>query len=135
MARGAWKYVGSRFGNKPLPAEKVAITVACEELIAEVLQPQFLPEIRPSATFSYPAAIKGKRHGSKHRFLTRYRSGDPAFLAAEFEAPFARLDYVGRDRYDFLWHRHTGEWHRVAEHLSLTAALHRIASEPYFRCC
>jgi hypothetical protein len=34
-----------------------------------------------------------------------------------------------------LWHRHTGEWHRVAEGPSLAEALHWIASEPYFRPC
>ena len=98
-----------------------------------MLQPRFLPEVRPSATFNYPVAIEGKWHGNKYRFFTRYRSDDPASLAAKFDAPFARLDYVSRDCFDLLWHRHTGEWHRVAEGLSLTEALHRIASEPYFR--
>jgi hypothetical protein len=135
VARGVWTYVGGRAGNKPPPAEKAAITAACERLIAEVLQPRFQPEVRPSATFNYPAAIEGKWHGNKYRFFTRYRSDDPASLAAEFDAPFARLDYVGRDCFDLLWHRRTGEWHRVAEDLSLTEALHRIASEPYFRPC
>jgi len=33
-------YVGRRAGNKPWPAEKAAITAACERLIAEVLQPR-----------------------------------------------------------------------------------------------
>jgi hypothetical protein len=135
VARGAWTYVGSRVGNKPSSAEKAVITAACERLIAEVLQPRFLPEIRPSATFNYPVAIKGKWHGNKYRFFTRYHSDDPSSLAGEFDAPFARLDYVSRDCFDLLWHRHTGEWHRVAEHLSLTEALHRIASEPHFQPC
>ena len=78
---------------------------------------------------------RGKWHGNKYRFFTRFRSDDSASLAAEFEAPFARLDYVRRDCFDLLWHRHTGAWHRVAERLSLTEALHRIASEPYFQPC
>ena len=135
MASGTWMYVGGRGGNKLRPAEKAAIIAACERLIAEVLQPQFLPEVRPSARFNYPVAIQGKWHGNKYQFFTRYRSDDPASLAAEFDAPFARLDYVSRDCFDLLWHRHTGEWHRVAERLSLTEALHRIASEPYFQPC
>lgn len=135
MASGTWMYVGGRAGSKPPPAEKAAITAACERLIAEVLQPRFLPEVRPSARFNYPVAIQGKWHGNKYRFFTRFRSDDPASLAAEFDAPFARLDYVSQDCFDVLWHRHTGEWHRVAERLSLTEALHRIASEPYFQPC
>ena len=134
MARRVWVYVGGRAGSKPPSAEKAAITVACERLIAEVLRPRFLPEIRPF-TFSYPVAIEGKWHGNKYRFFTRYHSDDPHSLATEFDAPFARLDYVSRDCFDVLWQRHTGEWHRVFERLSLTEALHRIASEPYFQPC
>jgi hypothetical protein len=75
MARRVWVYVGGRAGSKPPSAEKAAITVACERLIAEVLRPRFLPEIRPS-TFSYPVAIDGKWHGNKYRFFTRYHSDD-----------------------------------------------------------
>jgi hypothetical protein len=65
----------------------------------------------------------------------REGDNDPASLTAEFDAPFARLDYVSRDRFDLMWHRHTGEWHCVSERLSLTEALHQIESEPYFQPC
>jgi len=135
MARGVWVHVGGRPGNKPSQSEKAAITGACERLIAEVLRPRFLPEIRPSERFNYPVAIAGKWHGNKYRFFTRYRSDGANSLAAEFDAPFARLDYVRRDCFDLLWHRHTGEWHRLFERLSLAEALDLIASEPYFHPC
>jgi hypothetical protein len=134
MARLVWTYVGGRAGNKPKPAEKAAITATCERLIAEVLRPRFLPEVRPS-TFNYPVDINGKWHGNKYRFFTRYRSDNPNSLAAEFDAPFARLDFVGRDCFDLMWHRHTGEWFCVSARLTLTEALQQIACEPYFRPC
>jgi len=133
MARVVW--VGGRAGSKPSQSEKAAITGACERLIAEVLRPRFLPEIRPSERFNYPVAIAGKWHGNKYRFFTRYRSDGANSLAAEFDAPFARLDYVRRDCFDLLWHRHTGEWHRLFERLSLAEALDLIASEPFFHPC
>ena len=71
MAKRVWMYVGGRAGNKPPPAEKAAITAACERLIAEVLRPRFLPAVRPSVTFNYPVAIEGKWLGTKYRFFTR----------------------------------------------------------------
>ena len=135
MARGVWTYVGGRAGNKPSPAEKAAITATCERLIAEVLQPRFLPELRPSATGSYPAAIEASGTATSTGSSRATARMIPLPPAAEFDAPFARLDYVSRDCLDLLWRRHTGEWHRVAEGLSLAEALHRIASEPYFRPC
>jgi hypothetical protein len=134
LARGGWVYVGGRAGNKPREAEKTAITGVCEKFIAEVLKPRFLPEVRPTE-FNYPVAIYGKWHGNKYRFITRYRSDDPRSDEPEFDAPFARLEYVSRDRFDLSWHRHTGEWFCLFERLSLAEALHWIESEPHFEPC
>ena len=134
-ARGVWTYAGGRAGNKPPPAEKAAVDVACEKFLAEVLRPRFLPEVRPSARFNYPVAIDGKWHGNKYRFFTRYRSDNSSSLTEEFDAPFARLDYVSRNCFDLMWHRHTGEWFRLFERLSLTEALHRIEADAFFQPC
>jgi hypothetical protein len=96
--------------------------------------PRFLPEIRPTQ-FNYPIAIYGKWHGNKYRFMTRYRSDDPASIEPEFEAPFARLEYAGRDRFDLSYHRHTGEWFRLYEALSLAEALDLVAQGGHFQPC
>jgi hypothetical protein len=134
LAKGRWVYVGGRAGNKPPEAEKTAIIRTCETFIADVLRPQFLPEICPTA-FNYPVAICGKWHGNKYRFITRFRSDDPQSHEPEFDAPFARLEYLSRDCFDLSWHRHTGEWVRQFERLSLTEALNRIEIESYFEPC
>jgi hypothetical protein len=39
--------------------DKAAIGARCERFIAEVLEPRFLPEVRPSQ-FNYPVDIVGK---------------------------------------------------------------------------
>lgn len=88
-------------------AEKTAVTVACQRLIDQVLKPRFLPVIRPTE-FNYLIDIHGKWHGTRYRFIERYRSGFPETINEEFDSPFARLDWVSRDRFDIQWHRHTG---------------------------
>src|SRR5665213_1626644 len=50
--------------------------------------------------FNYPVDILGKWHGTKYRFIQRYRSGFPENLDEEFDAPFARLDWISRNRFD-----------------------------------
>jgi hypothetical protein len=135
MARGGWVYVGGRAGNKPSPGEKSVITAACEAFTADVLKPRFLPEIRPTTEHNYPIDIYGKWLGNKYRFITRYRSEHPRSYKPEFDAPFARIEYVSRDRFDLSWHRHTGEWLRMFEYLSLAEALHMIESTPHFMPC
>ncbi len=135
MARGVWVDAGARAGNMPSPHEKASITASCEPFIATLLVPQFLPQIRPSTTSNYPIAIQGKWHGNKYRFFTRFRTYVPRATVAEFDDPFARLDFVVTDRFDLLWHRHTGAWHCVGQRLTLAHALEKIGSEPYFVPC
>jgi IS66 C-terminal element len=65
-------------------AEKSAVTAACQNLIDDFLKPRFLPTIRPTQ-FDYPVDILGKWHGTKYRFIQRYRSGFPENLGEEFD--------------------------------------------------
>jgi hypothetical protein len=127
-------YRRGRAGEKPPANEKAAITLACENFITHVLKPRFLPEIRPNA-FNYPIAIAGKWQGNKYRFIARYRSDDPDSQVPEFDAPFARLEYVTRDRFDLSWHRHTGQWFCLFQSLPLAEALGLIETESFFRPC
>ena len=106
----------------PSDFEKAAIIAACQSFIDEVLEPRFLPIIRPTA-FNYPIDILGKWHGNRYRFLQRYRSGFPENLGEEFDSPFTRLDSKGGDRFDIQWFRHTGTWHCLYRDVSLAEAL------------
>jgi hypothetical protein len=65
---------------------------------------------------------------TKYRFVQRYRSGFPDNLGEEFDAPFARLDWISRDRFDIQWHRHTGEWFRLHRGLTLEQAIETLRS-------
>jgi hypothetical protein len=134
MVRGQWRYVGAGGAGKPSVAEKLAIATACEKFIASVLIPRFLPKILPTK-FNYPVAIFGKWHGNKYRLITRYRSDDPASIQPEFEAPFARLEYVSGDRFDLSYHRHTGEWLPLYQAISLSEALDILAQGAHFLPC
>jgi hypothetical protein len=91
----------------PNAIERQAIIDACENFIATVLKPRFLPAIRPSA-FNYVIDIHGEWRAGRYRFMQRYRSGHPGTAGQEFDAPFARIDRMGPDRFDIHWMRHTG---------------------------
>ena len=123
MARGQWVYVGGKAGNKPSDAEKRAITAACERFIDDVLTPRFRPEVRPSE-FNYCVEIFGKWHGNRYRFLQRFRNDRPdKYSERAFVTPFARLEYVGRDRFDLSYFRHTEQWWPVDRGVTLDEAL------------
>ena len=112
-----------------VPAQaKAAITVACQTLIDGFYKPRFLSTIRPTS-FNYPIDIHGKWLGSNYRFMQRYRSGFPENLGEEFDAPFARLDWISRDRFDIQWHRHTGAWFCLHRGLSLELAIATLKAD------
>ena len=112
----------------PSVVEKAHITAACQRFIDEVLRPRFLPAIRPTQ-FNYPVDIRGKWHGNRYRFIQRYRSGFPENRGEEFDAPFIRLDWGARDRFNIQWHRHTGTWFCLYRALSLAQALKTIEED------
>ncbi len=132
MARGRWTYTGGLARHRPPEDEKRAIGQACEAFIKDVLKPTFLPEIRPTE-LNYPIDIFGKWHGGKYRFIERLRSDRPEnALDPEFDWPFARIEYVSRDRFDLSYFRHTGKWWTVYRGVSLAEALSLIETEGIF---
>jgi hypothetical protein len=128
MAGKTWQLSG-RWKAPVVPEhEKQIVVAACDRFIREVLQPRFLPEIVPTE-WNYPVAIYGKWHGSRFRFVQRFRSDRPGALAIEFDAPFARIELVAPGLFDVSYHRHTGEWWKIFERVSLQEALHLIETE------
>jgi hypothetical protein len=119
-----------RTPNKAVPpseAEKRQIIEACETFIRDVLKPRFLPEIRVTR-WNYVVEIHGAWTGGRYRFIQRYRAGHGDNEGEEFDAPFARLDRMGPDRFDIKWMRHTGRWWPLYEGKTLKQAL-RIIDE------
>jgi hypothetical protein len=107
---------------KPDEAEKQRIVAACDAFIRDVLKPRFLPRIKPTK-WNYPVDIHGIWAGGRYRFVQRYRSGMEDNRGEEFDAPFARIDSVGANRFDIYWMRHTGKWRRLYRSVTLAEAL------------
>lgn len=108
--------------------EKKAIVAACEAFVRDVLKPRFLAEIRPTE-WNYLVDIRGDWRGGRYRFIRRYRSGMAHNRGEEFDAPFARLDRMGPDRFDIHWMRHTGAWWRLHTGVTLVQALHILETD------
>ena len=112
----------------PDKAEKREIVAACEAFIRDVLKPRFLPAIRPTP-WNYVVDIRGAWAAGRYRFMQRYRSGMEDNRGEEFDAPFARIDRMGRDRFDIYWMRHTGRWWRLHVGVTLAEALRILETD------
>jgi hypothetical protein len=116
--------------------EKAAIAGRCERFIREELRPRFLPQIRVTE-FNDPVDIFGKWRGGQYSFIERFRSGFADNLGWEFDQAFTRLDHrddcLTEIRFDVMWHRHTGQWFRRHEALTLEEALERVRTDGLLR--
>jgi hypothetical protein len=112
----------------PDEAEKQALIGACEAFIRDVLKPRFLPEIKPTE-WNYVVDIHGAWAGGRYRFMQRYRSGWEHNRGEEFDAPFARIDRMGPDRFDIHWMRHTGTWWQLYTGVTLAQAFHILETD------
>src|ERR1700677_2610555 len=106
----------------PDEADKRAIIAACEAFIRDVLKPRFLPEIKPTK-WNYPIEIHGKWAAGRYKFTQRWRSGFEENIGVKFDAPFARIDRMGPDRFDIHWMRHTGTWWQLYTGVTFAEAL------------
>ena len=114
--------------KRPDDAEKQRIVAACEAFIVDVLKPRFLPQISPTE-WNYVIDIHGAWAAGRYRFMQRYRSGMEHNRGEEFDAPFARIDHIGPDRFDIYWMRHTGKWWRLHVGVTLAEALRILETD------
>jgi hypothetical protein len=108
-------------------AEKARVTAECERLIADFMKPRFPPEIR-ATQFTTPSISSA--NGAAFNIASSSATA-PAFrtTSAKSSAPFARLDWISRDRFDIQWHRHTGQWWRLHSGLTLDEAIAAIKAD------
>jgi hypothetical protein len=109
-------------------SEKAVIVAACEAFIGGVLKPRFLPQIRPTQ-WNYVIDIHGAWAAGRYRFMQRYKSGMEHNRGDEFDAPFARIDRMGPERFDIYWMRHTGKWWRLHVSVTLAEALRILGTD------
>lgn len=129
MARNAGRHrIGAAQPIVIDEVEKQRIVAACETLVRDVLKPRFLSEIRPTQ-WNYVIDIRGAWAAGRYRFMQRYRSGMEENRGEEFDAPFARLDWMGPDRFDIQWMRHTGKWWRLHAGVTLAEALRILETD------
>lgn len=131
MRKKQWVWSPKRVRTLPAESEKATIISACDKFVADVPKPRFLPSIR-AMKFCYAVDLYGKWQGGRYRFIERIRTNSPDAIKPESAHAFARLDYVGTDRFDVMWPRHTGHWRRLHHSVSLAEALRCIEQDGHF---
>jgi hypothetical protein len=64
--------------------------------------------------------------------MAKYASAGDNRISPFFEVGFARLEFIGENRFDLAYFRHTGKWWPVFSDLTVDEALDLVRSEGIF---
>lgn len=112
---------------------KVQVDAKAKELVESVLKPRFIQPPTKKPRFNYIIDVAAQWHGSSLFFISTYACPGPTAISPSFEAKFARMEFVGSDKFNLSFMRHTGKWVVLYECLSLNECLDAIRDDPWFQ--
>jgi hypothetical protein len=110
-------------------ALKADVEAKAKGLVEAVLKPKFMQPPPKKPRFNYIIDVASKWHGSSLFFVCTYASPGPTALWPTFEAKLARLAFVGNDKFNLSFMRHTGKWVMLYSRLSLDECLDAIQND------
>jgi len=117
--------------TKPSEFDKISIQNYFQPLV-ESFKSQYIKE-NLNKKFNYLIDVYSKWYQNYFYLCEKFKSEHPNRLTDEFEVKFIRLKYTGKNQFDFSYFRHTGQWHLVADGLTLDECREMILSNPVFQ--
>ena len=131
--RKQWVYAPKKPTPPRVPdALKSEAQTKANALVESVLKPQYVQPPPEDPKFNYIEDITTKWYRSFFHFCALYRSAGPYALGGQFEAKFARMEYIGNGLFNLAYMRHTGQWFELLTELPLDACLDSIRYDPWF---
>ena len=127
--------------RNPRPAKKTASTdasikkeveIQAKKLIDTVLKPKHIRPPEEAGNYNHITDIGGKWHRNYFYFYSTYACPGPNALSPSFESKFARMEYLGMNRFALSFMRHTGEWVGLYDSLSLNECMKAIQDDSWF---
>ena len=118
---------------KSVPEElKLKIELKAKNLIELELKKKYIKGKNPNNDYNYIADIYYKWIGYRFYLCSKYNCPSPNAISPSFESKFARLKFIGNDKFQLFFMRYTGEWINLHQDVSFEKAFKAIKEEPYF---
>ena len=121
-------------------AQKIKITKSMKDsvsdegniLIDNVLKPLFINPEKENHCSNQVFDIELKWRGNSLYFLAKYNCLGGNAISPTFESKFAKLVFVGNDKFNLSYMRHNDKWFELHIDLSSHDCFEAIATQPYF---
>ena len=111
---------------------KLMLTDKANELIENIIKPNHISPPPTDNNFNYLVDIYSTWYRNYFYFCSKYNCPGPNAIATSFDIKWARMEYVGNDKFNVSYMRHTEKWAEVFQDISMTDCLKAITEEPYF---
>ncbi|WP_028865634.1 hypothetical protein [Psychromonas aquimarina] len=101
-------------------------------LIKQTLKPKNVKPLSIDCSSNYLADIYSKWYGNSFYFCAIYNSPGENAISPSFEIKFARMVYVGDEKFNVSYMRYNGKWCELHKEFSMQECLNAVENEPYF---
>ena len=101
-------------------------------IIENVLKPDHIKPPPTDNDFNYLIDIYSKWYRNYFYFCAKYNCPSPNAISPSFETKFARMEYVGNERFNLSYMRHTEQWWEIYQELTMLECLKLIAEGAHF---
>lgn len=123
--------------RKPTPPKmpdrlKTEVAQKAQDLIETFLKPTYIKPPPENPQFNYITDIAAKWWHSYFYFYSTYAVRGPHAITPSFESKFARLTYLGGDRFTLSAMRYNDQWLDIYHDQSLDECLEAIKTDAWF---
>ena len=101
-------------------------------IIENVLKPEHIKPPPTDNDFNYLVDIYSKWYRNYFYFCAKYNCPSPNAISPSFERKFARMEYVGNERFNLSYMRHTEQWWEIYQELTMLECLKLISEGAHF---
>ena len=131
--RKTWMPASPRRTKPQVPDSiKRILKEKADEIIENVLKPEHIKSPPTDNDCNYLVEIYSKWYRNYFYFCAKYNCPSQNAISPSFETKFARMEYVGNERFNLSYMRHTEQWWEIYQELPMLECLKLIAEEPNF---
>ena len=101
-----------------------------DEIVDKIFKPEYLKPVPEKHTHNHIVDIYTKWYRNSFYFCVKYQC-PPASHSSFFESKFVKLEYLGDEKFQYSYMRHTGQWLPTSK-MSVDECLKQVTREIVF---
>ena len=105
-----WVYSPPRKPKPKVPDEiRQALQEKGDVIVEKIFKTEYLKPVPEQLTINHLIGFYTKWYRNYFYFCSKYKCPPDAY-SSSFESKFARIEYIGNNKFELSYMRHTGQW-------------------------